>query len=190
MSFYKRRTLFLLTLILCLFLPMSKSLFAQSNLNLKTELVRFNTPFTNQNYAWTKNEFLNYSPGLSISYEFFLIERTWSNRITAAFLLPEKSSPVFSLGNCLHLNVYNKWRTAVNLSAGIGITNQPESTDKQAPILHPIAAVELNRSLNEKTDFSISVGNHYPNTISINAGIRYWFSKKIKRKKGCLACPD
>ena len=166
------------------------SINAQSNLNVKTDLFQIYTPFTDQVYAWNKNDFLSYSPGISLTYEFFLIERKWSNRITAAFLLPEKSSPVLSLGNSLHVSIYNKWRTAINLSAGIGILHQPNSEDKQFGSLHPIAAIELNRSIREKTDISISIGSLYPNTIGLNVGLRLWISKEIKKRKGCLACPN
>lgn len=183
------KSVYVLSLIGLIFIGRNQTI-AQSNLNIKTDLIQLNTPFTDQVYAWHKNDFLNYSPGISISYEFFLIERKWSNRITTSFLLPSSSYPVLSLGNSLHVSIYNKWRTAINLSAGIGIIHQPESFEKNKTSLHPIAAIELNRSIMEKTDISVSIGSQYPNTISINVGLRFWISKEIKKKKGCLACPN
>jgi hypothetical protein len=175
-------------LFLCCFLV--QQTYAQSNINVKTNLLNFSAPITKSEYPWTQTQFVAFTPGLSISYEFFLIDRKWSNRISAGIITPNFSNPGFSLSNSLHLSLYSKWKTAINLAAGISFAFFQSETSNQQPIVYPLVALELNQSLNNKTDLSISLASNYPNTLSLSGGLRYWISKKITKRPGCLACPD
>lgn len=174
----------------CLIMLIALSAHAQSNINFKLNTGAIYLPFTASEYAWTPSENLSFQPGGMLSYEFFISDKKLSNRICLLYVYSNPASTLF-VSTGLHYAIYNRWKTAINMSAGLGLGysfGAAEYDDLSIPF--PVIGLEYNRSLTEFMDFSISIGHFYPYSISLQVGGRYWISKKIRQHKGCLSCPD
>lgn len=163
---------------------------SQSNFQAKLNLLNAFLPLTETNYAWKPEKSFDFQPGIQLSYEFFLYDKKLSNRITGHYVYSNPVSSVF-VSTSLHWAVYNKWKSAVNIFGGIGTGfsfNESENGVASTPF--PVFGLEYNRSITEKADLSASISHPYPFSINLQIGLRYWISKKIKQKAGCLSCPN
>lgn len=171
---------------------------AQSDINIKLSSIAFDLK------PGSGSELVLFEPGLVFSYEFFLRDRLFSTRFSQGIRMDnEKGISGFTSGK-LHIAIYQKWKTEINISAGTGLayrmdfgkTSDQDNNDysgtgkMKTGNMFVAGGVEFNYSLNRKTDLSISAEHFYPNKIFLNAGIRYWISKKIKKRHKCISCPD
>jgi len=162
---------------------------SQSNFQVKVNLINAFLPLTETEFAWKPDKPFNYQPGIQLSYEFFLYDKKLSNRITGHYVLNSPGSSVF-VSTSLHWAIYNKWKSAVNIFAGIGTGfSFNESQNGGASMPFPVLGIEYNRSVTEKIDISASISQPYPYSLNAQIGLRYWINKKIKQKAGCLSCP-
>ncbi len=174
------------------------NLSAQSDLHIKLSSVAFDFQ-SEQN-----SSIFLFEPGIVFSYEYFLRDRSVSNRFTQGLRLNERREILGFTSAKLQISIYQKWKTDLNIGAGVGIaylfpissgnkTSDLPDSGKEKFTFNDVflsGGIEYNLFIDRNIDFSVSIDHFYPAKAFVNVGIRYWISKKVKKRYKCLSCPD
>ena len=185
-------------LLLFLTLLLSVSVYGQSDVHLKASAVAFNL------LSDEGDSPVIFEPGIVFSYNLFLRDRTMSLRLTQTIRMNEyQKIEGFSTAK-FHVSIYQKWKTDINFGIGTGIayrmsevatsdmvdSHYKQNGKMETGNLFVTGGIEYNYAMFRNLDLSVSIDHVYPVKVFLNAGIRYWISKKIKKRHKCMTCPD
>ena len=182
-------------LILILATVWAVSSMAQSDIQLK-----LSTLATNLNPEGDGSSVI-FEPGLIFSYDLFFRDRSTSLRLTQGIRMNEHQKLAGYTSAKFHIALYQKWKNEINVGLGTMIAYQQPHKDHPSEKfdgsegiamgdLGITGSIEYTYSLRRNTDLSFSIDHVYPVKVFLNAGIRFWISKKIKKRKKCMTCPD
>ncbi len=182
----------------CLFILFSflNNGYAQSDFNIKLSTLAIDVSPSDD------SKLISIEPGIILSYEFFMRDRSFAARFSQGIRLDNKNHVAGFTTGSFQQSVYQKWKTDINISVGAGIayvadkktgneiSNYSGTGKIKTSEIFITGGIEFNYFLNRNIDLSMSINNTYPSTILFNAGIRYWITKKIKKRHKCSTCPD
>ncbi|MBT3207062.1 MAG: hypothetical protein HN704_14860 [Bacteroidetes bacterium] len=193
--------------LILLFFFTAIGLFGQSNFGAKLLNISFNPiQSKSNNYINTldKNGNFLFEPGLLLSYEYFVNDFLVSLRFQQGIFYDANSRIEGISQISLRARILQIWKHSLNIGieptifyrqSWVGLKNYDlndgfsNSTDLQYKLQILNADIEYNFYLNRKTDLSISLNYVEPARIFIATGMRYWISKKLKKRKPCNSCP-
>jgi hypothetical protein len=191
-----------------LFITFNSYVFGQSNFGIKINSVSYSfiKSENSQLYvnALNKSKSLLVEPGIILNYEKFLSGDFFSFKIEQGVFKDRMNNVSAYTQIALSRKIFQSYKSSFAISLGPAVLyrktwtlnpqyenefnyNKTNNLDYKIQILS--AELMYAFQLGSKTDFSVSIKYFQPYAFNPTIGMRYWFNKKVRRKKGCISCP-
>jgi hypothetical protein len=190
---YTGRYLFLFLLILMT----GYSVQGQRNIGLKAGIagISFEPPDDPENFPFkiSKDARFRITPELRFSYEWFISGRTLSLRLHQGIAMDRKDRFTATTGMTCHYRILQHYKSSLNAYAGLSgqyVVEEKNLTLDKGITPVPVLGAEYHFQVNKNRDLSVSIARHYQETLTLQAGFRWWIRKEIKRRVRCISCPS
>ena len=182
---------------------------AKSQININIKLTTLSYQFSDNNLDLVKQKLggsgkLALEPGLIFSYESFATPNA-SIKVAMA-LYYDKASKLAGFPQILiRFRLFNAYKHSMSMGLGpafyfrqswstiVGYEDDGVYTDTgdwQYKMAWLSGELEYNYYLSKNSNLSVSLNLINPESLGLAVGYKYWISKKPKRKRGCISCPN
>ena len=180
---------------------------SQSNINIKLSTISYQ--FTDNNIELVNRKIgksgkLALEPGLIFAYESFATPA--SSIKVAMALYYDKASKLAGFSQVMiRFRLFNAYKHSMSIGFGPAFYFRQtwatldgyqddgvytDSGDWQYKMAWLSGELEYNYYLTKNSNLSVSFNLINPESLGLAIGYKYWISKKPKRKRGCISCPN
>ncbi|MEN8119991.1 MAG: hypothetical protein ABFS35_06580 [Bacteroidota bacterium] len=180
---------------------------SQSNVNIK--LTNLSYQFTDNNLELANRKIgesgkLAFEPGLIFAYESFATA-TASIKVAMALYYDKASKLAGFPQVMIRFRLFNAYKHSMSMGFGPALYFRQtwatmegyddddiytNSGDWQYKMAWLSGELEYNYYLSKNSNLSVSLNLINPESVGLALGYKYWISKKPKRKRGCISCPN
>jgi hypothetical protein len=191
-----------------IFTLLSFASYSQSNFSINTSSLGY--CFKNSNtHLYSNYAFNNLSIpkdfGVILSYDTYIINDVFSAKLIQSFILDRANKNLGFSAISVNQRLLKSYKHQINIYAGFSILyRQTWNTDSsyvdnenfisknktQIKNYQFVSGLEYAYQISNKIDFLTSVIYYQSNTLNLSFGFKYWISKKYKKKRECISCPN
>ncbi len=193
-----------------IFISGLNSSYSQTSFSVKLTTLSFNTNentgFPKSGLQFDKKGKFAFEPGVAVSWESVFWDLPLSIRVTQIIGLEKNIKIAGATQLKLHWNVFSRWKSAINVSAGPGLYYREKfnpSSETETPDYNDIngnfelsdyyisAGIEYNYKINKSSDISISLNHYLQNNGHLMFGFKRWIDRKKRPRRSyrCKTCP-